>query len=92
VKPVVARLVVLGAAVGSLALLAGAAMGQSTAPTPAPESAPVAPTSTPPDPAPPTPATPALETPVRSEEPARPPEPDSTDGSAAVDWLLKGRR
>jgi hypothetical protein len=41
-----------------------------------PPPAPVAPATAPPRPAPPTPA----------------PEPDSADGSAAVDWLLKGRR
>ena len=51
------------------------------APAPAPVvPTPVAPASAPPRPAPPTP------------EPARPQEPDSADGSAAVDWFLKGRR
>jgi hypothetical protein len=48
-----------------------------TPPPPAPAApTPVAPAAVPPRPAPPTPA----------------PEPDSTDGSAAVDWFLKGRR
>jgi hypothetical protein len=102
-NPVVTRLVVFGAAVGSLALLAGAVMAQSKAPTPVPATAaspppaspaPVAPISTPPRPAaqtPPPPA-PALEAPARAQEPPRPQEADGTDGSAAVDWLLKGRR
>jgi len=53
---------------------------------------PVAPAPAPPRPAPQTPTPPAPEPPVRTQEPARPQESDSTDGSAAVDWFLKGRR
>jgi len=89
------------------------AQPKDSAPTPAPAAAPAAPTLTPPPPAivmppltapaiaapepvpvapAPAPAPPAPEPPVRAQEPARPQEPDGTDGSAAVDWLLKGRR
>jgi hypothetical protein len=57
-----------------------------------PPPAPAAPTPVAPASAPPRPAPPAPEPPVRAQEPARPQEPDSTDGSAAVDWFLKGRR
>ncbi len=110
VKPVVTRLVVFGAAVGGLSLLAGAAipivrpaqaaapaidaLRLAQAPTP-PTSAPAVPvlpvsaapdSAAPPGPAVPTPAPPSPEPPVR------PQESESTDGSAAVDWLLKGRR
>jgi len=60
----------------------------------APEPVPVAPAPAPAParPAPQAPAPPAPEPAVRVPEPARPQEPDGTDGSAAVDWLLKGRR
>ena len=159
-KPVVTRLVVFGAAVGSLALLAGAvrlvvrlapptdlyeekrlarsvevvpeqgarrpapaeppakapstvkpAEMPSPAPVPKPEprrvAQPKVPTpapATPPRlaPAPPTPVptAPAAPPPVASTPVApasvpprpAPQESESTDGSAAVDWLLKGRR
>jgi hypothetical protein len=53
---------------------------------------PVAPAKATPAPALPTSPPPAPEAPVRAQEPARPQEPEATDGSAAVDWLLRGRR
>ncbi len=113
VKPVVARLVVFGAAVGSLALLAGAVTlivrpGQPTdhAVDPlrlaqATDSADIAPAV----PAPSPPAAVGAGRRALRHRSCRPPlragaraaEPGSAgararDGSAAVDWLLKGRR
>lgn len=86
-------------------------VAQPKAPTPVPAPPPVvpaparptsvAPAPTPPPPAvvtpaPPAPAVPAPVAPAsaspRPATPAPTPEPDSTDGSAAVDWFLKGRR
>jgi hypothetical protein len=63
----------------------------TAAPEAPPAPAPPAPAPTvaaPSAPAPPRPTPP----PVRTQEPARSPDSDATDGSAAVDWLLKGRR
>jgi len=121
VKPVVTRLVVFGAAVGSLALLAGAVMlvlrlaqpteypvdrlrppdgeivgrvasvkaASTVKPAEMPSPAPL------PRPEPPRVAQPKLPTPAPATPPRVAPAPqesESTDGSAAVDWFLKGRR
>jgi hypothetical protein len=59
------------------------------APTPAPP--PVVVTPPPAAPAAPTPVAPAA-APPRPAPPTPAQEPESTDGSAAVDWFLKGRR
>jgi len=69
---------------------APARQAPTLAPPPAvmtPPQAPAAPTPAAPAAAPPRP-----EPPARAQEPVQPQEPDSTDGSAAVDWFLKGPR